>query len=351
MELKNYSAYIFFLLTVFFLYLSWRIIQPFAITVASALVLAVVFYPVQAWLNRRIRSRTACAALVILFIVVLALVPFALVANTLVEESINLREQYFQNRLAIFDCTEADSGGLCLFRDYLYENLSEERIQNAVVSFTNWLIGFLRASLAWLTTGVISFVLSLYIAFFLLVRGDALAAKIKGSLALKEKHEKKIFATLKDTTVAVVYGSLAVALIQGLFAGLGYWLIGSYSRAALLGMLTGFAALIPTIGSSLVWFPLGLYRIIEGYVAGESALIVRGIILLAYGGLFISLIDNVLKPWIIGDRAKIHPVIVLLGVLGGLKLTNSIIGIVIGPLILATTIQLIAFLRSERKYL
>ena len=112
-------------------------------------------------------------------------------------------------------------------------------------------------------------------------------------------------------------------------------------------MLMAFAALIPFVGTPIIWLPAALYRFSNGLASGNNWKITSGIILFLYGALIISTIDNFLKPKIIGDKAEVHPILVLLGVLGGLKLFG-IIGIIIGPVILAVFKMVVEIYEEER---
>jgi len=104
-------------------------------------------------------------------------------------------------------------------------------------------------------------------------------------------------------------------------------------------VLTFFAAILPFIGAPLIWFPIAILRIIEGFL-GKSNYVYSGVGLLLWGFLLVSTIDNIIKPKIIGDRAKLHPLIVFLGIIAGLKLFGFI-GIIVGPVICAIAVSII----------
>jgi len=185
-----------------------------------------------------------------------------------------------------------------------------------------------------------------FIMFFLLRDGKDIANKVKRLLPLKKHYQKRVFEKSKEVTFAVVYGHLSVALIQGALGGIGFLILG-VSSPLLWGLVMAFAALIPFVGTPLVWLPVALFRIFNGFSTGNNSLLLNGILLFLYGALIVSTIDNFLKPKIIGDKAEVHPILVLLGVLGGLKLFG-IIGIVIGPVILAIFKIAIRIYEEER---
>ena len=124
-------------------------------------------------------------------------------------------------------------------------------------------------------------------------------------------------------------GQIVVGMVQGVLAWLGFYLLG-VPNPVLWGSLTAVISIIPLLGAVLVWVPIVIYLTLAATMTGEYW---RAITLLFYGTFIISLIDNVLKPKIVGERAKIHPLVILFGILGGIQLFG-IPGILIGPLVL-----------------
>ncbi len=131
----------------------------------------------------------------------------------------------------------------------------------------------------------------------------------------------------------LIYGYVVVALIQGLLGAFGFFIFGIHSPI-FWGIVMTITALIPFIGTAIVWLPFALIKLFNGILANNTNEIIGGILFILYGTIIISGIDNVLRPKIIGDKAKVHPILILVGVLGGLSLFGFI-GVVIGPLILA----------------
>jgi len=172
-----------------------------------------------------------------------------------------------------------------------------------------------------------------FLIFFMLRDGELMVKKIKYFIPLKKHHQTKIINKFSSVTRAVVYGHFITALIQGMVGVLGLYLFGVKSPLV-WGSIMMVACMIPFIGSPVVWFPLGAFKLITGLTSSSSSEIIMGIGLLIYGFVIISSVDNLIKPKIIGDIARIHPTIILIGVLGGL-LIFGVIGIVVGPLILS----------------
>jgi predicted PurR-regulated permease PerM len=164
---------------------------------------------------------------------------------------------------------------------------------------------------------------------------------------MKLHHQKQVMQQLDEVSFAIIYGSLLIALIQGGIGAIGFYFFG-ISSPLTWGIIMSIFALIPFIGTAIVWLPMSLILVVQGITTSSSSTMLKGVGLLLYGALIISTIDNILKPHIIGKRAKIHPVLVLLGVLGGLAFFGFI-GFIVGPLILAVVATVIEIYEKERK--
>ena len=167
-----------------------------------------------------------------------------------------------------------------------------------------------------------------------------------GLVDIPEGDKKEINRKISNVIYAVIHGTIILALIQGVIAAIGYWLIGGMDAPIFWGLMTALTALIPIIGTAMIWIPASLILVINSIIMSDTSGLVRGIALFAYGALVISSIDNFLRPKIVGDRARIHPIIVLLGVFGGL-VVFGLIGGIVGPLILAL---IVTFSGMYRQY-
>jgi predicted PurR-regulated permease PerM len=128
----------------------------------------------------------------------------------------------------------------------------------------------------------------------------------------------------------MIMGQIVVGIIQGILAGIGFLILG-VPNPVLWGSLTALISIIPLLGAVLVWLPIDVYLFVNAFLSNGEYW--RAIALLLYGSLVVSTIDNFLKPKIVGDRANIHPLVILFGILGGIQLFG-IPGILIGPLVL-----------------
>jgi predicted PurR-regulated permease PerM len=173
---------------------------------------------------------------------------------------------------------------------------------------------------------VISFGIMLYLLFFLLRDGGALADLVKVAIPLRTDQKNALFSRFADVVRATVKGGILVAMVQGALGGLAFWFLGIHG-ALLWGVLMAFLSLLPAIGAGLVWIPVALYLLATGAIW-------QGVGLVLWGTLVIGLVDNLLRPRLVGKGTKLPDYVVLISTLGGIKVFG-LNGFVIGPLIAA----------------
>lgn len=318
--------------------LVFLVVKPLITVILTAAVFAYIFYPLQKWLSAKTGKQGLTAMLIVLVLIFLTSVPTVLIFNAMTKEVLTGYAFVKQSIVHIS------------LNEHFAEIYSNPQVR-----------GFVNTALNKISTSIINrtsdFVLVLsqkifyaFILFFLLYYflkdGGKLAAffgklKFEGSVV-----HGALLSKLKETTYAVVYSTIIVAVVQGVAAGIGFWLIGAPSPV-LFGALTIFAALVPFLGAVAVWLPISVYMIVNGYLHSSGWGVASGLILLAYGTLVTSMIDNILKPRIISKRAGIHPALVLLGVIGGISVFGMI-GVVVGPVVIAMLVTLFEVYIKER---
>jgi predicted PurR-regulated permease PerM len=309
-------------------YLCYLIVQPFLPALAWALALAVVASPFHAALARRIPRPGLSAALAVATVTLLIIGPVALVSQRLVGEASRAAEMVQRGAQGWWSALEhtpviapvlrwADAG--------LDVSALTERAGAAVTSASGAIL-----------SGSIWVVMQLFITVFLLFYffRDRWAAKrlIRGLLPLSEAEAEVVFRRVADTIRATIFGSLAVAAVQGFLGGLMFWLLG-LPAALFWGVVMGLLATVPVLGTFLVWAPAALFLALGGSWG-------KALILTAWGAVAISLIDNLLYPVLVGNTLRMHPVPVFLSLAGGLALYGAA-GLILGPLTLAVAISLI----------
>jgi predicted PurR-regulated permease PerM len=166
----------------------------------------------------------------------------------------------------------------------------------------------------------------LYLLFFLLRDGDYLARRIRTAVPLYPEQQRELFNNFTTVIRATVKGNVVVAIVQGVLGGLAFWFLGVHAPV-LWAVVMAFLSLLPAVGSALVWFPVAIYFLVTGATW-------QGIALMVYGVLVIGLVDNVLRPILVGKDTKMPDYVVLIATLGGMALFG-INGFVIGPVIAA----------------
>jgi predicted PurR-regulated permease PerM len=326
--------------------LSFLLLRPLFISVITSMVISYIFYPVYIWINKRIKHKSVSSFLVILLIIIILIVPSFFAVNALSREifSSYLKvKQSFSGEGACNTVACAIISALPL--EKLDPNLSM-LISNNVGKVTAYLFTQVSNIIISLPQVLFNFFVILFLTYYLLKDSDKLLEFLRTAIPIKKVHQEELISRVTEVTNAVVFGNLVIAIIQGFLAGLGFFFFGISSPIS-WGILTVFTALIPFLGAFAVWFSLSIITFLNGYIANQPSTMLRAIGLAAYGLLIISTVDNVLKPKIIGAGAKIHPAIILLGVVGGVTLFG-VIGIIIGPLLLALSETALTVFEKER---
>ncbi|MBW3015620.1 AI-2E family transporter [Candidatus Woesearchaeota archaeon] len=344
-DLKQQKFYFVIALLLILGYVSWLLVKPFLSAVLLSFVIAFIFYPLHKKLNKKLQNKKLSAMLIAIFIILLVLVPTFFIAKLLTQElfvTYLLTRQKFTAGYLSTTCTD-ESNVFCNIATGFKEIIANPETRYYIDQALEKVKDFAAKSASDLIVSIPLFLLNAFVTFFVVyfILRDAKPFRrwITKFLPFSKPQKRLLVTRFKEVSYAVIYGTLLTALIQGVFAIVGY-AIFDVPSPFLWGVVTGFAALLPLVGTPIVWVPIALVKIVTGYVQGDGTMIGMGIGLLVYGTLVIALVDNLVKPKIIGDRAGVHPVIVLLGVLGGVSLLGFV-GLLVGPLILALFITLI----------
>ncbi len=193
---------------------------------------------------------------------------------------------------------------------------------------------------------IVIYLFVLFITYFLLIDGETIIEWFKVHLPLNPKLKQISFTQLHDVSKSVVFGQLIVSSVQGLTGAIGLYIGGlifgiSNTGFVLWGIAMVFASLIPIVGTALIWLPLGLIQIVAGLALNSYSYLYYGIYVLIYGATLVSNIDSVVRPKVTGNLASVHPLIILIGVIGGLKIMG-VLGIFIGPILLALIVKILS---------
>ena len=325
---KNESLLLFGL-AILLIVVSFFIVRPFSTGLLSGIILSYLFYPMYAFLYKKTNSQRFSAGVTTAIAIILLSVIFGLILNTAAKEGqeVYSRTQTFLASDAV-RCQPSACSFAILAKPEVQEGI-QELVSKGTASMSNIVSNFFLS----LPSVILNLIVAIFTLFYLFRDGPELYSRIIHALPVAQSHRARIAKQLSDVTYATMYGAIVVAIIQGVLGGIGFWVLG-FPSPVVATMLIAVFALIPVLGAWVVWLPVALSAIIDGLGGTETGLVTKGITLLVYGTLVISGIDNLLKPKLIGERAGVHPVLIMIGGLGGLFLFGPL-GFIIGPITLA----------------
>ncbi len=335
------------LLTLVTLAFGW-VLLPFYGALFWAAVLAIIFAPLHARLMQRLPQKRNLAAVISLTLIVLLVVlPLILVSAMLVQEAsvVYARMQsgeisfsrYFQQ---MYEALPAWLSGLLNRFGLGSLSLLQDRVTTGLTKGSQFFatqalnIGQDTFNL------VMAFFIMLYILFFFLRDGHQLVRRLREAIPLQLDVKRSLATKFATVIRATVKGNIVVAMVQGALGGFIFWAL-DLQAPVLWGVLMAFLSLLPAVGAAVVWLPVALYLLLTGSV-------VQGSVLIAFGVLVIGLVDNVLRPILVGKDTKMPDYVVLLSTLGGISLFG-LNGFVIGPVIAAMFMAAWDLLVSARR--
>ena len=337
---NRWKQIILFLLLLFILGISFLILYPFLSGILGAIVLAVITQRPYNWLIHKIRNRNIAAAVAVVLVILSVIVPSFFVVQDLLQGTstvvIFLRSDVPQQTLTAFlikyPTLAADIQAVSNTID----------IQNTVRSITALIGGMLAGLLGYSFGAITQIVIMLFILFFLYRDQEQAIAFARSLLPFSESETDELLENMHSTIHATALGRLVIAVIQAVLAGIAFWLLG-VPNTMLWTVVTGIVAILPAVGTSLVWIPIALFLGFSGFW-GKAAL------LTVWGTFVISSIDNFLYPILVGSKLRQHTVSVLLAILGGV-VVFGLQGVIIGPLVFTIAATLLDFWRRRNNEL
>ncbi|WP_110685871.1 AI-2E family transporter [Salinicola aestuarinus] len=324
------------------------LLLPFYGAVLWAVILAILFQPMFRRLERKLGGRRNIAALLsVMACFFIVVIPVTLIFASLVREGASVYQRIdsgdidFNAYLAQFQAAMPDVvrdqfgnaglGSLSDVGDRLTSALQQgsQLIATRALSIGQNTLQFL------ISTGIM-----LYLLFFLFRDGRAIGHQIRATAPLSDTYTHRLIEKFTAVVRATVKGNVIIAVVQGAIGGVTFWLLG-IEAALLWGVLMAFLSLLPAIGSAIIWVPVAAYLLISGDY-------VRGGVLIFVGVVIIGLVDNLLRPPLVGKETKLPDYVVLISTVGGMTLMG-INGFVLGPMIAALFIVAWSLFRSEKE--
>lgn len=332
MRLRNLESRVFVALvlvtTALFLWMVWGFLLP----VFWAAVFAMLFQPVFRRLVVLLRGRRSFAAAVsTLVVVVVVLVPAGLLVGALAQQGLSLYQRIASGEInagALVQFVERSLPALTrvLTRYGIEVERVRDGLQGAAGSATQYIAGQALAVGQNALTLAVLFGLMLYFLFFFFRDGERIVQALVRAIPMGDERERRLFGKIAEVSRATVKGTIVVAAVQGTVGGVLFAIVG-IQAAVFWGVAMGVLSLLPAVGSALVWVPAAIFLLATGAFW-------KGVLLIAGGTLVIGLVDNVLRPILVGRETKMPDYLVLLATLGGLT-AFGLAGFVAGPVVAA----------------
>ncbi len=302
------------------------VIRPFFYPIFWAAIIAIFFYPWYRNINVHIRSRELSSFLTICLILLIIFLPLTLIAIMIYYQSVELYTAVAKG-LYVTNLQE--------FVGFLSKTPLAPYVTDIPTDWTRYAANatqtislFLFRNLTSITQNIVVFVFKLFIMIYTLYYffkdGGRILKRLRHISPLGDDYEVLLFDRFTSTARATLKGSFIIGGIQGILGGILFTITG-IQGALIWGVIMAIFSMIPSVGSFLVWLPAGLIMLLTGHLW-------QGLTILLVGGLVISLVDNVLRPPMVGKDIQMHPLLILFSTLGGISVFG-ISGVIIGPVI------------------
>ncbi|MDD2901170.1 MAG: AI-2E family transporter [Syntrophales bacterium] len=337
----QFARLFFGVITLLVLYFSYLIIKPYLLDIFMALVLFFTARPLHHALTRILFGRRTLASLVTCLILALViLIPLvslvSIIANQALEFSGVVRQGLQDGQLWQWVDAKVNAVHAWLLHLKLPVPSEQIKLDQIILTVLTKASEFIYSNAIGLLKGFTYFfldlVLVLFIAFFMFIQGDDFIEEIKKLSPLDAVHNEEILHETETTIKATLWGTVIVAFAQGILGGVGFWIFG-LPQPAFWGTVMIPAAVIPVVGSAIIWGPAAIYLLVAGHLGPGLGLIV-------WGGVLVSVIDNLLKPLLMKGSGSTPSVFILFSILGGIAYFG-IIGFILGPLILSFLLSLL----------
>ena len=340
-----YSRIFFFVMFICVLLLAFYISRPFLPALVTGALVAYLSYPLYSKSKRYIKNESLAALAITIIVALIFTIPVIIIGSLIFKEA-----QYYTTYIGasgnhlganfVKAVCKNEELSLCKATRSALKSLPRSDpdyyIDVVLRKILDYIIENIQQFVSSLLSIIFSFLMMIFVIYYLYKDGYLIYQRIRQLLPVKESQKDRILARFHEITMAVFYGNISAAVLTGLLGVISFMVLGLPSPF-LWGFVMAIFSFVPAIGAGVVWLPVSLNLIFVGYIEGSNAPIIKGIVLFLYGLIVLGGIEQFLKPKLIGNKANIHPLFVLIGVLGGLKLFG-IIGLILGPVMLAFSV-------------
>lgn len=351
--LEKLPGYFLIFATLIAMYFLLDLLKPFLSVLALSAVLVIAFYPVFKWILKYVKYKGLASALSCLFVVIVIIVPLILFTLLLANEAANtytsIREQVDSGTFDQY--LEWKKGGIFYdmksqFETFInpfvdVESLDlKKNIVNSAQALSSYLFKQASNILATIFSSVFSFVLMMFAMYYFFKDGDELMKRLGALSPLPTVYETELFRKMDSMVKAILIGVFLTAVAQGFVGGIGFTIAG-VSNPIFWGTAIGFFSFVPIFGTAAIWVPASIILAVMGSYGAA-------IFIFLWGFFAVGTVDNFVRPYLIGGRAKTYPLITFFVILGGI-FTMGLKGIIFGPLILMVVMSLLHIYEIEYK--
>ena len=313
--------------------LSFLLLKPILMSIIIGVILAFMFSPLYNFLSKFIKSKNLVATLLVLFLILLIFLPVWFLTPIILDQSIKF---YLASQQIDF-VTPLQNIFPSLFASEQFSAEIGSIIYSFVVNIADVLVNSFSKLILNFPTIFLQLLVVFFTFFFVLRDNESLVNYVKSLLPFSKDVIKKLFDSSRGLTASIIYGQVVIGMAQGILVGIGFFLFG-VSNALLLTFLAIIAGIFPIIGTTIIWLPVAIYLFLAGNSFQAFGIVFFGIIS--------SSIDNLIRPVFISRRTNLNSSVILVGMIGGLFMFG-ILGIILGPLILAYLLIILEIYRNK----
>ncbi len=313
--------------------ISFLMIKPFFLSIIGGMILAFLFAPIFDFLLKFFKYKSLTASIITILLLLIIILPIWFLTPTIIKQSFKI----FQASQELDFVTPLKTIFPAIFESETFSNDVGKVIEASVSKLTSGVTDGLTQIIFNFPIILLNIFVVFFTFFFVLRDKDQLVEYFKSLSPFSKETENKFFEYTKGITISVIYGQVLVGVIQGLIAGLGFFIFG-VPNALYLTFVAVIIGILPIIGPVVVWVPVALYLFIDGNNTAAIGVTIFGTIA--------SSIDNLLRPWIVSRRTRVNSFVILIGMVGGFFLFG-LLGFIIGPLILAYLLIILELYRKK----
>ncbi|MEK6833022.1 MAG: AI-2E family transporter [Nanoarchaeota archaeon] len=314
--------------------LSFFLLKPIILSIILGIILAFIFTPIYDFFFKYIKRKNITAFLMCLLLIGLIIVPLWYIFPVAIDQSI----KFYTDSQSLDFVTPLKAIFPSMFQSEQFAHEIGLTIQSFVTRTTNSLMNSLSDVILNFPTLFLQLLVVFFSFFFVLRDKESLIEYIQSLIPFSKEVEKRLFKSSKDLTISILYGQIVLGIIQGITAGIGFFIFG-VPNALLITILAMVAGVFPIVGTAIIWVPVAIYLLMAGNTVNALGVVMFGLIS--------SIIEALFKPIFISRRAKMNSSLILFGMVGGI-LFFGLLGIILGPLILAYLFIVIEAYRNKK---